>query len=757
MNTEEQFRFWKVLDSSLNEIYIFDPETLRFIYANQGALANTGYSLEEIKHFTPLNIKPQFNEETFMSYIQALLTKKKEKVVFHTVHKRKDNSLYPVEVHLQLVDSDKTKVFVAIILDITERLKSENALKESEEKFSRIFDLSPDAILLTSLNDSKIINTNESFLKIYGYNKSEAIGQTIIGLNLWNDEDVRKKFLEGLKKFNRIKNFEATFRTKNGSLETVLISSDIIEIHNKKYALNIIRNITELKKASEALMESQKQVAFFADLLEYSSQPFAIGYTDGKLGRYNSAFLQLTGYNGDELSALDWNIDLTPPEWIEMELTKLQELHRTGKPVRYEKEYIRKDGTRIPVELFVHMKTDDKGKPEYYYAFVTDISYRNQAKEKLRESEYWLKESQRVSHIGSYVLDINTGLWTSTDELNKIFGIDPDITRNFEVWTNILHPDHREKMIQYFQNDVLAKKGMFNREYLIRRMNDQQVRWVHGKGELSFDENGKPAKMVGTIQDITERKLSEEKIRKLNAELEQRVAERTSQLDAKIHELETFSYSVSHDLKAPLRGIDGYSHILLEDYKDKLDEEGQKILENIRSGTLQMNQLINDLLSYSRLERKALSPGKIGIRNLVDSIFNNTVPVNDLQKIEFKHNIPEIEIIADPEGLTMSLRNLIENAYKFTAKMEHPVIEVGYTEQSSSDIIWVRDNGIGFDMKYHQRIFEIFQRLHRSEDYPGTGIGLAMVQKAMERMGGKVWAESTPGKETTFYLSIPKQ
>ena len=255
---------------------------------------------------------------------------------------------------------------------------------------------------------------------------------------------------------------------------------------------------------------------------------------------------------------------------------------------------------------------------------------------------------------------------------------------------------------------------------------------------------------------LAEHKLAEEEIQKLNEELELRVKQRTTQLEDVVKELETFTYSVSHDLKAPLRGIDGYSKLLLDLYGGSLNEEAKSFLSTIRNSTSQMNQLIVDLLEYSRLERSQMRKEKIKIVDIVNvNLSSYNVELNS-GNFKFKVNIPDIEIVADSKGLTIALRNLIENAIKFTKGKPEPVIEIGCEEKNTSYVISIKDNGIGFDMKYHQKIFEIFQRLHRIEDFAGTGIGLAMVSKAMQRMNGKVWAESTPGIGSIFYLELPK-
>lgn len=257
-------------------------------------------------------------------------------------------------------------------------------------------------------------------------------------------------------------------------------------------------------------------------------------------------------------------------------------------------------------------------------------------------------------------------------------------------------------------------------------------------------------------EDITERKQAEQKIQQLNQELEERVRERTLQLELLNQELEAFSYSVSHDLKSPLRGIDGYSRLLEEDYGDRLDGDGRLFIRNIRRGAIQMNQLIEDLLGYSRMERRSLHSSLIDLQALLQAVVEGAGLKDGLPEIQLRVMVPPLKICADREGMIMLLRNLLDNAVKFSRAAKPPTIEIGARTEADKLIIWVRDNGIGFDMKFHDRIFEIFQRLQRAEDYPGTGIGLALARKAVQRMGGQIWAESAPGAGSTFYLELPQ-
>ena len=252
------------------------------------------------------------------------------------------------------------------------------------------------------------------------------------------------------------------------------------------------------------------------------------------------------------------------------------------------------------------------------------------------------------------------------------------------------------------------------------------------------------------------RRRVEEIVKQVNVELELCVSQRTAELEAKTRELETFAYSVAHDLKAPLRGIDGYSRLLLEDYAETLHGEGRTFLHTIRSSTVRMNQLIEDLLAYSRLERRQLASSRINPRSLIAALVEEKSDELKQTGASLSVDVSCEEVMADPDGMAQALRNLLDNAIKFSRHVDAPRIEIGGKCLERGCRIWVRDNGVGFDMKYHDRIFELFQCLHPIGNHSGTGVGLAIVRKVMERMGGRAWAESSPGQGATFYLEVPK-
>jgi light-regulated signal transduction histidine kinase (bacteriophytochrome) len=258
---------------------------------------------------------------------------------------------------------------------------------------------------------------------------------------------------------------------------------------------------------------------------------------------------------------------------------------------------------------------------------------------------------------------------------------------------------------------------------------------------------------VAVFDVVTERKQAEEEIRKLNAELEQRVRERTAQLEAANRELETFAHSVSHDLRAPLRGIDGWSMALLEDYGAKLDSKAREYLARVRLEAQHMGRLIDDLLQLSRVTRSEMALGPVNLSALAESIALTLKEAHPGRRLEFRI-APGLMALGDSRLVAIALNNLLDNAVKFTGPRLAAQIEVGRTERDGRPAFFVRDNGVGFDMAYAGQLFGAFQRLHKAREFPGTGIGLATVQRVIHRHGGSIWAEARAGEGATFCFTL---
>jgi PAS domain S-box-containing protein len=411
-----------------------------------------------------------------------------------------------------------------------------------------------------------------------------------------------------------------------------------------------------------------------------------------------------------------------------------------------------KSGRIASVEITSHVVGFEGRQAELVLA--RDVTEREQAELALQASEARFRAVFEHGLIAMGVSDAQGRLLDCNPAFERLMGCSRDelLAMTFMDLT--------------LRDDIPASTAQFRRLLRGETSHFQVVnRYVRKDGDVVCCETGVSAirgkdgaieSTVSTIADISERKRAEDRIRQINDELELMVAERTAELQTLNQQLETFTYSVSHDLKAPLRGIDGYSKLLLEDHGDCLDEEGRAFLQNVRRGVSQMSQLIDDLLAYSRMERRPLRAASIEVRALAESLLAERSEDIGGRAIDIRVVIPFRHLRGDPDGLAQSLRNLIDNAIKFTRETSNPAIEIGGQEGRDTYTLWVRDNGIGFDKRFQDRIFEIFQRLHRPEDYPGTGIGLTIVRKAMQRMGGRAWVQSQPGVGTTVYLELPR-
>ena len=622
-------RIARILEQSVNEIYLFDAETLLFEYVNESGRYNLGYDVETLRRMTPLDIEPEFDEASFRAMVHPLLTGEKGILTFETTHLRADATYYPVEVRLQLnVQSDKRE-FLAIILDITSRRAAQLALQESEKRFRTMIDTIP-------------------------------------------------------------------------------------------------------------------QMAWMA-------------YPDGTRYWYNQRWYDYTGTTLQEMKSRGWE-SFHDPEILPMVIERWTAAIAAGKPFDMEFPLRGKDGGFRVFLTRAEPLRNSSDEVVQWFGTNTDVHERRLLEKARRETERQLHVVMENMSEGVVIADLSGRLLQWNPAALKMHDIseESDVLVELEKFKDMYELSTVEGAVvpveEWPLRRVLRGESLHDLELRVRRL-DRNWEGVFGySGAISHYDEGKGLAFL-IIKDITQRKNAEAALWDAKTNLEHKVSERTSQLQAKSKELENFCYSVSHDLRAPLRGIDGYSRLLLEDHHDSLSEEGRGFLMNVRAATKNMSALIEDLLAYSKLERRKLSTMAISLSSFVANMLEQYK--GDLEKVRITVEIDDLKVRADPDGLAIVLRNLMDNAVKFSRYVSQP--EIAIRAQSAADfcVLAVKDNGIGFDMKFYHKIFEIFHRLHRAEDYPGTGIGLAMVQKAMERMGGKIWAESQPGAGATFYLRLP--
>lgn len=734
--TEKKYR--DIFNISIDSLMLLDENG--FIDCNPAALKMFGYkTVKELCAKHPHEVSPPVQPSGMLSKtaekIQINQAYKHGSTSFEWMHRRKNGQDFPASVLLVSFDQDGRKILQATVRDITEQKNTQILLQNSEEKYSKAFINSPQAIIVTRVKDSTVIELNATIIRMTGYSRSELINNSLLSLKIWLNPSDRDDYVSALKSQKSITNREYLFRTKKGKIFVGLISARMLTIGNE---LCILANIADITKS------------------------------------------------------------------------KLAEI-------------------------------------------------------KLRESEFFFKESQRVANIGSYKFDITANTWTSSNVLNKILGIDPSYKKTLESWLSLVHPDDQKMMNNYFKKEVIGKHLRFAKEYRVIRKNDAETRWVSGLGKVSYGHNGNPISMYGTIMDITEHTEIENKILELKDRNESimacigdavmavdkrgeiivfnKVAEEMTGTEAKLaigqhynkivtfirekdrkrcpdfveeaikynkitemanHALllradgieipvadsaapvknrngETLGCVVvfrdmtrerkidkaktefvslaSHQLRTPLSTINWYSEVLLSEDIGKLTQKQKQYSQEVYHASQRMVSLVNALLNVSRLELGtfAVEPKMVNLIKIAKTCIKEMLPYIHAKKIslteEYSRDIVMIRV--DPKLMGIIFQNLLSNSVKYSKNGSEVILEI--TKKDDNLLIAVSDKGIGIPTDQKKDIFKKMFRADNAKttDPDGTGLGLYIVKEIIDYIGGKVWFESIEGKGTKFYASLP--
>lgn len=604
-----------------------------------------------------------------------------------------------------------------IIREMNLRKKSEESLKESEEKFRNLMNLAPVGITLSAV-DGKILEANQTILDMMGFATKEELMKTPVA-EFFDDVNDREKRIQLFKKDGYVKNYQSRLRRKDGS--HIWVSGHVypFKLNDGEIAmLSAQLDITEIKKTEEKLKESEEKLR---NLMNFSPVGITLSTTQGKILESNQAILDMFGIASKE------EFINTPATEVYVDkndrLQMIEMFKKDGIVKNFEIRLKRKNGDHIWVSSHIHPLKLPDGEVAMLSASL-DITYRKKMEEQLKEYQHFFNNSNDlclIANMEGYFKTVNPNL-------EKVLGYSEKEWME-KPFIEFVHPEDMASVLYEYGKQKTEATMVMNFICRFQKIDGSYV-WL----EWNSIPDHVTRKIYAIGRDITERKKAEEQLLEVNKELE------------------AFSYSVSHDLRAPLRAVNGYAQMLNEDYGTKIDEEGKRIIESIRYNALKMGILIDELLKFSRLGRKELEMKKINMNELIKIILaelNNSITHTANIKVGELHNVK-----ADYSLLYQVMFNLISNAVKYSSRKEHPLVEI-FSEEKNDEIIFsVKDNGAGFDMKYYDKLFGVFQRLHRQNEFDGVGVGLALVQRIIAKHGGKIWAEGKVNEGAQFNFSL---
>jgi PAS domain S-box-containing protein len=718
------------------------------IHVNQAFCDMLGFTQEELQLKTWQELTPADEIEATQQIVGLLLKGEKDSARFNKryVHKNGSHVWADVSVVLRRDQAGKPLHFITTIVDITQRKQAEAALRESEKKLRETQEMARLGHWRWDIKTG-LVEWSEEVFRIFHLDPNLFTPQidSILALSPWPEDHERdQELIRRAMETHEKGTYEQRFLLPDKSIG-YYHSTFQGNYDNGGNLISIIGTVLDITERKRAEMDLQILSSRNQAMLEAIPDIIMEVDTDKVYSWANHAGIDFFGADVIGRKASYY-------------FAGEQKTYLTVKPIFNGKEDViyveswqrRRDGEKRLLAWWCRVLKDESGNVTGALSSARDITEIQHAEEALRKSELKFRATIVNLDEGYYSVTLDGKLLEHNQAFNRILGFDiHEDLKGVQLPDFWQDPDQRREYLKAF-----AASGAITNYQIDAKTRTGGKITILANAHLVKDENNRPQWIEGVFLDISERIRAEAEIRRLNEELEQRVLQRTAQLETANKELEAFSYSVSHDLRAPLRAIDGFSRIVLEEYAPKLDDEGRRLLDVITANTRKMGQLIDDLLAFSRLSRQQMAFAAVDLAALADDVFSELKNTEKGRQIEFKIGAHPAAF-GDRSMLRHVLLNLFSNALKFTRPRAKARIEFGAQTAIGETIYCVKDNGVGFDMKYAHKIFGVFQRLHGTNEFEGTGVGLAIVQRIVLRHGGRVWAKSAARGGATFYFTLP--
>ena len=676
----------------------------------------------------------------------------------------RSGKVFPMELTITELSLEGKRMFVGLIRDVTERKLAEGM----RDRFAAVVDSSDDAIISKDL-EGIITAWNRGAEKVFGYSASEALGQPMLLLLPPDLLEEESEILASIQRGQSVEHFETMRVRKDGTRIDVSVTISPIRDSNGVIAgaSKIARDITERKRAEDALRESKEQFQAMANGIP---QLAWIADANGSIVWYNQRWYQFTGTTFEQMQGSGWQTVLDP-DFVPIVTERWKNAIDAGIPLEMEYPVRGTDGLfRAFLTRVVPLK-NSAGHVVRWFGTNTDISERKQVEERLALQAEQLQHSRQALEDQSLmlqsVLDSMVEGLVVANEQGKFILWNPAAKKLVGLGAADLAPNQWSDYYGIFYADKVtpippgqtplerAIRGeVVQGEIFLRNSLLEREVWLEINSSPLRGKDGVLRGGVAAFRDITQRKADELEIRTLNNDLEHKIAKRTEQLEVANRELEAFSYSVSHDLRTPLRHIAGFARILANDCGTAMTGEAREHLQRIEDAVHRMGLLIDGLLSMAVLRRQPLKLRHTELNPLVAEVISVLAPECEGREVEWRvGRLPALD--CDAVLMSQVFQNLLSNALKYSSGRSRAVIEVDSIQQPGKPVtVLVRDNGAGFDMRYARKLFSMFQRLHTDAEFAGTGVGLATVHRIIQKHGGAIWAEAENDHGATFYFSL---